>query len=73
MAHTKSLLHKVPGYDMKTALQQWLLRLRQPHRLEAAKAFPKDLSEAERIVTRREDVMEFSPKKGVDKTPRENH
>ena len=30
MARTKSLLHKVPGYDMKTALQQWLLRLRQP-------------------------------------------
>ena len=28
MARTKSLLHKVPGYHMKTALQQWLLRLR---------------------------------------------
>ena len=60
MARTKSLLHKVPGYDMKTALQQWLLRLRQPYRLEAAKAFPKDLSEAERIVARLEDAMEFS-------------
>ena len=28
MARTKSLLHKVPGYDTKTALQQWLLGLR---------------------------------------------
>ena len=60
MARTKSLLHKVPGYDMKTALQQWLFGLRQPYRLEAAKAFPKDLSEAERIVARLEDAMEFS-------------
>ena len=60
MARTKSLLHKVPGYDTKTTLQQWLLGLRQPYRLEAAKAFPKDLSEAERIVARLEDAMEFS-------------
>ena len=60
MARTKSLLHKVPGYDMKTALQQWLLGLRQPYRLEAAKAFPKDFSEAERIVARLEDAIEFS-------------
>ena len=28
MARTKSLLHRVPGYDMKTALQQWILGLR---------------------------------------------
>ena len=60
MARTKLLLHKVPGYDTKTALQQWLLGLRQPYRLEAAKAFPKDLSEAERIGARLEDAMEFS-------------
>ena len=60
MARTKSLLHKVPGYDMKTALQQWLLGLRQPYRLEAAKASPKDLSEAERLVAKLEDAIEFS-------------
>ena len=34
--------------------------LRQPYRLEAAKAFPKDLSKAERMVARLEDAMEFS-------------
>ena len=34
--------------------------MRQPYRLEVAKAFPKDLSEAERIVARLEDAMEFS-------------
>ena len=28
MARTKNLLHKVPGYDLKMALQQWLLGLR---------------------------------------------
>ena len=35
MARTRALLHKVPGYDEKTVLQQWLLGLRQPYRLEA--------------------------------------
>ena len=60
MARTKSLLHRVPGYDMKTALQQWILGLRQPYRLEAAKAAPKTLSEAELLISRLEDAYEFS-------------
>ena len=60
MARTKSLLHRVPGYDMKTALQQWILGLRQPYRLEAAKAAPKTLSEAELLIARLEDAYEFS-------------
>ena len=60
MARTKSLLHRVPGYDMKTALQQWILGLRQPYRLEAAKANPKTLSEAELLISRLEDAYEFS-------------
>ena len=59
MARTKTLLHKVPGYDLKTALQQWVLGLRQPYRLEAAKASPQTLAEAERLVARLEDAMEF--------------
>ena len=52
MARTKTLLHKVPGYDLKTALQQWVLGLRQPYRLEVAKASPQTLAEAERLVVR---------------------
>ena len=60
MARTKTLLHKVPGYDLKTALQQWVLGLRQPYRLEAAKASPQTLAEAERLVARLEDAMEFA-------------
>ena len=60
MAHTKSLLHHVPGYDMKTALQQWILGLWQPYRLEATKAAPKTLSETELLIARPEDAYEFS-------------
>lgn len=67
MARTKTLLYKVPGFDMKSALQQWLLGLRQPFRLEAAKAFPRTLAEAERLVARLEDAMEFA-KAGKDDT-----
>ena len=59
MARMKTLLTKVPGYDYKTALQQWILGLRQPFRLEAAKAYPKTLAEAEALVCRLEDAMEF--------------
>ena len=40
MARTKSLLHRAPGYNMKTALQQGILGLRQPYRLEVAKDNP---------------------------------
>ena len=60
MARTKSLLHRVPGYDMKTALQQWILGLRQPYRLEAAKENPRTLAEAEHLVARLEEAYEFS-------------
>ena len=60
MARTKTLLHKVPGYDMKTALQQWILGLRQPYRLEAAKSAPRTLAEAELLVSPLEDACEFS-------------
>jgi hypothetical protein len=60
MSRTRALLHKVPGYDEKTALQQWILGLRQPYRLEAAKAYPKTLSEAELLVARLEDATEFA-------------
>jgi hypothetical protein len=60
MSRTRALLHKVPGYDEKTALQQWILGLRQPYRLEAAKAFPKTLAEAELLVARLEDATEFA-------------
>ena len=60
MARTRTLLHKVPGYDEKTALQQWLLGLRQPYRLEAAKQYPKTMAEAELLVSRLEDAMEFA-------------
>ena len=67
MARTHSLLHRVPGYDMKTALQQWVLGLRQPYRLEAAKAAPKTLAEAEALVARLEDAYEFS-KAGKDES-----
>ena len=60
MARTRALLHKVPGYDEKTALQQWLLGLKQPYRLEAAKQFPRTMAEAELLVSRLEDAMEFA-------------
>ena len=60
MARTRALLHKVPGYDEKTALQQWLLGLRQPYRLEAVKQYPKTMAEAELLVSRLEDAMEFA-------------
>ena len=60
MARTKSLLHRVPGYDMKTALQQWILGLRQPYRLEAAKENPQTLAAAEHLVARLEEAYEFS-------------
>ena len=60
MARTRALLHRVPGYDEKTALQQWLLGLRQPYRLEAAKQYPRTMAEAELLVSRLEDIMEFS-------------
>ena len=43
MACTKALIHKVPGYDMRTALHQWLTGLHPPYRLEAAKVGPKDI------------------------------
>ena len=59
MARMKMLLSRVPNYDTKTALQQWILGLRQPFRLEAAKAYPKTLVEAEALVCRLEDAMEF--------------
>ena len=67
MARTHALLHKVPGYDERTALQQWVLGLRQPYRLEAAKQYPKTLAEAETLVARLEDAMEFA-KGGRDDT-----
>ena len=67
MARTRALLHKVPGYDERTALQQWVLGLRQPYRLEAAKQYPKTLAEAEALVARLEDAMEFA-KGGRDDT-----
>ena len=60
MARTKSLLHRVPGYDMKTALQQWILGLRQPYRLEAAKENPRTLAAAKHLVARLEEAYEFS-------------
>ena len=60
MARTKSLLHRVPGYDMKTALQQWILGLRQPYRLEPAKDNPSTLAAAEHLVARLEEAYEFS-------------
>ena len=60
MARTRALLHKVPGYDERTALQQWVLGLRQPYRLEAAKQYPKTLAEAETLVARLKDAMEFA-------------
>jgi hypothetical protein len=60
MSRTRALLHKVPGYDEKTALQQWILGLRQPYRLEAAKAYPRTLTDAERLVARLEDATEFA-------------
>ena len=60
MARTKSLLHRVPGYGMKTALQQWILGLRQPYRLEAAKDNPRTLAAAEHLVARLEEAYEFS-------------
>ena len=60
MARTRALLHKVPGYDEKTALQQWLLGLKQPYRLEAAKQYPRTMAEAELLVSRLEDAMEFA-------------
>ena len=60
MARTKSLLHRVLGYDMKTALQQWILGLRQPYRLEAAKENPQTLAAAEHLVARLEEAYEFS-------------
>ena len=59
MARMKTLLTKVLGYNYKTTLQQWILGLRQPFRLEAAKAYPKTLAEAEALVCRLEDAMEF--------------
>ena len=34
--------------------------MRQPYRLEAAKAFPRMLAEAELLVSRLEDAMEFA-------------
>ena len=67
MARTHALLHKVPGYDEKTALQHWLLGSRQPYRLEAAKQYPKTMAEAELLVSRLEDAMEFA-KGGRDDT-----
>ena len=60
MARTRALLHKVPGYDEKTALHHWMLGLRQPYRLEAARQYPKTLTEAEALVARFEDAMEFA-------------
>ena len=72
MARTRALLHKVPGYDEKTALQQWLLGLRQPYRLEAAKQYPKTMAEAELLVSRLEDAMEFA-KGGRDDVQKAKH
>ena len=45
---------------MKTALQQWILGLRQPYRLEAAKDNPRTLAVAEHLVARLEEAYEFS-------------
>ena len=59
MARTKMLLSKVPNYDTKTALQQWILGLRPNFRLEAAKANLKTMAEAEALICRLEDAMEF--------------
>ena len=59
MARTKALLHKVPGYDMRTALHQWVVGLRAPYRLEVAKTGPKDMHEAEKLVSRLEEAFEF--------------
>ena len=44
-----------------------MLGLRQPYRLEAAKQYPKTLAEAEALVARLEDAMEFA-KGGRDDT-----
>ena len=71
MARTKMLLSKVPGYDLKTALTQWILGLRKPFRLEAAKANPKTLSEAEALVSRLEDAYELADS-GRNDQPRQN-
>ena len=62
MARTRALLHKVPGYDEKTALQQWLLGLRQPYRseLEDPEPYPRIMAEAEHLVSRLEFAMEFA-------------
>ena len=67
MVRTKALMHRVPGCDMKMILQQWFLGLRQPYRIEAAKASPKTLAEAEHLVARLEDAYEFS-KAGKDES-----
>ena len=65
MARTKALIHKVPGYDMRTALHQWMMGLRQPYRLEAAKMGPKSMQDAEKLVVRLEDALDFD-KAGKD-------
>jgi hypothetical protein len=68
MARTKALLTRVPGYDTKTVIQQWVLGLRQPHRYEVAKTYPRTLAEAETLVSRLEDAMEFAKSGRDDQT-----
>ena len=45
---------------MKMALQQWILGLRQPYRLEATKDNPKTLAAAEHLVACLKKAYEFS-------------
>ena len=59
MARTKALLTKIPGYDLKMVLHQWVLGLRAPFQVEVAKTYPSTLSEAEAMVSRLEDALDF--------------
>jgi hypothetical protein len=70
MARMKSLLHKVPGFEEKNALQLWIYGLRQPFQFEVAKVGPKTLAEAELLVARMEDV--YSGKADSDQQNNKN-
>ena len=70
MAHTKSLLHRVPGVDETMAMQLWIRGLRQPFCIEAAKSFPRTLAKAESLVACMEDAI--SGKASSDQQSRRN-
>ena len=57
MARTRSLMHRVPGFDEKTALIKWIYGLRRPFCIEAIKVGPKTLAEAEILVVHMEDAL----------------